>query len=95
MRSKIHKYALTGAKRQELRVLFGSSVLCVQVQDRKLVLYVQVPVYAALQVPLQVTTVLTGAEVPEDAGPYIGTAMLSDGLFVQHVYASFTEATHG
>lgn len=86
---RVLKYKLEPKDRQNVRVPLGSVPLSVHEQFSEIVLYVSAPKTMHLE-NIQVTGVLTGAEVPDDAGTYAGTLMLNGGSFVKHFYVSPT-----
>lgn len=95
MMKAVFKYELPGAGgRRTFDVPVGTTALCVQLQGSMPVLYCEVPTGKLRQVALAVTAVMTGSAVPEDAGAYVGTALLDGGGFVLHYYAAMPEVSH-
>lgn len=82
----VWKYTLTGTI-NPITIPEGAELLTVAGQDDNICLWVRVDPTAP-QVPRVFFVVGTGFPIPGDAGEYIGSALVRNGMFVFHVFES-------
>jgi hypothetical protein len=67
----------------------GAKVLTAREQGASVCVWAEVDPCASLE-RRSFHIIGTGKEVPENAGPYFGTAMLDEGVYVFHIYGKAT-----